>query len=151
MSEASPPALPQKDPLAIGLGALATGAGLGGAVVTVAQIFVELLQTRLEPADYQRVAGDPLMAGLFAGIAVAALFAWRRSTPLENLWQSGVIGELSAVGALLIGFLAAVADRFLGLVGMIAWGLLSVACGVLGSRWAMRAATEGIQATGNTP
>jgi len=149
--EASPPALPQKDPLAIGLGALATGAGLGGAVVTVAQIFVELLQTRLEPADYQRVAGDPLMAGLFAGIAVAALFAWRRSTPLENLWQSGVIGVLSAVGALLIGFLAAVADRFLGLVGMIAWGLLSVACGVLGSRWAMRAATEGIQATGNTP
>ena len=151
MREASPPALPQKDPLAIGLGALATGAGLGGAVVTVAQIFVELLQTRLEPADYQRVAGDPLMAGLFAGIAVAALFAWRRSTPLENLWQSGVIGVLSAVGALLIGFLAAVADRFLGLVGMIAWGLLSVACGVLGSRWAMRAATEGIQATGNTP
>jgi len=151
VSEASPPALPQKDPLAIGLGALATGAGLGGAVVTVAQIFVELLQTRLEPADYQRVAGDPLMAGLFAGIAVAALFAWRRSTPLENLWQSGVIGVLSAVGALLIGFLAAVADRFLGLVGMIAWGLLSVACGVLGSRWAMRAATEGIQETGNIP
>ena len=149
MSEA--PAPPQKDPLAIGLGALATGAGLGGAVVTLAQIFVELLQTRLEPADYQRVAGDPLMAGLFAGIAVAALFAWRRSTPLENLWQSGVIGVLSAVGALLIGFLAAVADRFLGLAGMIAWGLLSVACGVLGSRWAMRAATEGIQETGNTP
>jgi len=145
------PAPPQKDALAIGLGALATGAGLGGAVVTLAQIFVELLQTRLEPADYQRVAGDPLMAGLFAGIAVAALFAWRRSTPLENLWQSGVIGVLSAVGALLIGFLAAVADRFLGLVGMIAWGLLSVACGVLGSRWAMRAATEGIPETGNTP
>jgi len=145
------PPTPQKDPLAIGLGALATGAGLGGAVVTLSQIFVELLQTRLEPADYQRVAGDPLMAGLFAGIAVAALFAWRRSTPLENLWQSGVIGVLSAVGALLIGFLAAVADRFLGLVGMIAWGLLSVACGVLGSRWAMRAATEGIQETGNTP
>ena len=149
MSEAPP--TPQRDPLAIGLGALATGAGLGGAVVTLAQIFVELLQTRLEPADYQRVADDPLMAGLFAGIAVAALFAWRRSTPLENLWQSGVIGVLSAVGALLIGFLAAVADRFLGLVGMIAWGLLSVACGVLGSRWAMRAATEGIQGTGNTP
>jgi hypothetical protein len=145
------PATPQKDPLAIGLGALATGAGLGGAVVTLAQIFVELLQTRLEPADYQRVAGDPLMAGLFAGIAVAALFAWRRSTALENLWQSGVIGVLSAVGALLIGFLAAVADRFLGLVGMIAWGLLSVACGVLGSRWAVRAATEGIPETGSTP
>ena len=149
MSEA--PAPPQKDPLAIGLGALATGAGLGGAVVTLAQIFVELLQTRLEPADYQRVAGDPLMAGLLAGVVIAALFAWRRSTPLENLWQSGVIGVLAAVGALLITFLAAVADRFLGLAGMIAWGLASVACGVLGSRWAVRAATAGIQEPESTP
>ena len=146
-----PSSTPQKDPLAIGLGALATGAGLGGGVATLAQIFVELLQTRLEPADYQRVAGDPLLAGLLAGIAVAALFAWRRSTPLENLWQSGVIGVLAAVGALLIGFLAAVADRFLGLAGMIGWGLLSVACGVWGSRWAVRAATEGIQEPESAP
>ena len=139
MSEA-----PQKDFLAIGLGALATGA-------TLAQIFVELLQTHLEPADYQRVAGDPLMAGLLAGVVIAALFAWRRSTPLENLWQSGVIGVLAAVGALLITFLAAVADRFLGLAGMIAWGFASVACGVLGSRWAVRAATAGIHETESTP
>ena len=146
MSEA-----PQKDFLAIGLGALATGAGLGGGVGTLAQIFVELLQTRLEPADYQRVAGDPLMAGLLAGVVIAALFAWRRSTPLENLWQSGVIGVLAAVGALLITFLAAVADRFLGLAGMIAWGFASVACGVLGSRWAVRAATAGIQEPESTP
>ena len=146
-----PSSTPQKDPLAIGLGALATGAGLGGGVATLAQIFVELLQTRLEPADYQRVAGDPLMAGLLAGVVIAALFAWRRSTPLENLWQSGVIGVLAAVGALLITFLAAVADRFLGLAGMIAWGFASVACGVLGSRWAVRAATAGIQETESTP
>ncbi len=140
-----------KDPLAIGLGALATGVGLGGGVTTLAQIFVELLQRRLEPAEYHGVAGDPLMAGLLAGIVVAALFAWRRSTPLENLWQSGVIGVLAAVGALLIGFLAAVADRFFGLAGMIVWGLASVACGVRGSRWAVRAAREGIEETGSTP
>jgi hypothetical protein len=138
----------RKDPLAIGLGALATGAGLGGAVVTLAQIFVEQLQTRLEPGDYQKVAGDPLMAGLFAGIAVAALFAWRRSTPLENVWQSGVIGVLAAVGALLVGFLAALVDRLLGLPGMIGWGLLSVALGVAGSRWAVqRAAGPGKRET----
>jgi hypothetical protein len=55
---------------------------------------------------------------------------------------------LAAVGALLIGFLAAVADRFLGLAGMIAWGLASVALGVRGSRWAVRAATAGIPETG---
>src|SRR5207247_11145487 len=118
-----PSSTPQKDPLAIGLGALATGAGLGGGVATLAQIFVELLQTRLEPADYQRVAGDPLLAGLLAGIVVAALFAWRRRTPLENLWQSGVIGVLAAVGELLIGFLAAVRVRVRGRGGMFWLGV----------------------------
>ena len=149
MSEPAPS--PQKDPFAIGLGALATGAGLGGGVATLAQGVVAILRDRVDPEYYQFVGADPLLAGLVAGIVVAALFAWRRSTPLENLWQSGVIGVLAAVGALLITFLAAVADRFLGLAGMIAWGLASVACGVLGSRWAVRAATAGIQEPESTP
>ena len=149
MSEPTPS--PQKDPFAIGLGALATGAGLGGGVATLAQLLVKLLQGRLDPDRFRDAAGDPLLAGLLAGVAVAGMFGWRRSRPLENLWQSGVIGVLAAVGALLITFLAAVADRFLGLAGMIAWGFASVACGVLGSRWAVRAATAGIQETESTP
>jgi len=142
---------PQKDPLAIGLGALATGAGLGGGVATLAQGVVAILRDRVDPQYYQFVGADPLLAGLFAGAVIAALFGWRRSTPLENLWQSGVIGVLAAVGAILIGFLAAVADRLLGLAGIVAWGLASVACGILGSRWAVRAATEGIQETESAP
>ncbi|PYO69438.1 MAG: hypothetical protein DMD71_04590 [Gemmatimonadetes bacterium] len=149
MSEPAPS--PQKDPFAIGLGALATGAGLGGGVATLAQGVVAILRDRVDPEYYQFVGADPLLAGLVAGIVVAALFGWRRSTPLENLWQSGVIGVLSAVGAILIGFLAAVADRLLGLAGIVAWGLASVTCGVLGSRWAVRAASAGIQEPESTP
>jgi len=146
-----PASTPQKDPLAIGLGALATGAGLGGGVATLAQGVVAILRDRVDPEYYQFVGGDPLLAGLLAGIVIAALFGWRRSIPLENLWQSGVIGVLAAVGAILIGFLAAVADRLLGLAGIIAWGLASVTCGVLGSRWAVRAAVVGIQEPEATP
>jgi len=130
----------RRDPLAIGLGALACGAGLGGATITLAQLVVKLLQGRLEPDRYREAAGDPLLAGLLAGVAVAGLFGWRRSRPLENLWQSGVIGVLAAVGALLAGFLAAVADRLLGFPGLIAWGALSAMVGTAASRWAIAGA-----------
>ena len=132
----------RKDPLGIGLGALACGAGLGGTTITVAQILVKLLQGRLDSARYREAAADPLLAGLFAGVVVAALFGGRRSLPLHNLWQSGVISVLAAVGALLVGFLAAVADRFLGLLGLVVWGGLSLAVGVTGSRWAIAGARE---------
>jgi len=130
----------RRDPLAIGLGALACGAGLGGATITLAQLLVKLLQGRLDPDHYREAAGDPLLAGLLAGVAVAGLFGWRRSRPLENLWQSGVIGVLAAVGALLVGFLAAVADRRLGFPGLIAWGALSATVGTAASRWAIAGA-----------
>ena len=133
----------RRDPLAIGLGALACGAGLGGATITLAQLVVKLLQGRLDPDHYREAAGDPLLAGLLAGVAVAGMFGWRRSRPLENLWQSGVIGVLAAVGALLVGFLAAVADRLLGFPGLIAWGVLSAVVGTAASRWSVAGATAG--------
>jgi len=136
------PASPEKDPLAIGLGSLACGIGLGGATITLAQVVVKLLQGRIDPVYYPEVMADPLLAGLFAGVVVATLFAWRRSRPLGNIWQGGVIGVLAAVGALLVGFLAAVADGFLGFAGLGVWGALSVAVGVAGSRWATRGSRE---------
>jgi len=138
----APPPAPEKDPLAIGLGALACGVGLGGATITLAQIVVKLLQGRIDPVRYREAAADPLLAGLFAGVLVATVFAWRRSRPLDNIWQSGVIGVLAGVGALLVGFLAAVADRFLGFAGLLVWGALGVAVGVRGSRWATRGSGE---------
>lgn len=131
----------QRDPLAVGLGALLTGVGLGGAVVTLTEIVVNILRRQLDAADYQRAVPDPLFAGLLAALVVGALFGWRRSHGLDNLWQRGVIAVLATVGALLVGFFGAVADRVLGLPGLILWGLLAVGAGLGGSRWAIRAAT----------
>jgi hypothetical protein len=135
-------ATPSRDPLATGLGALATGVGLGGATITLAQGVVAELRTRLDPADYRPV-GDPLLAGLLAGVVLAAFFAWRRSRPIENVWQRGVIGVLSAVGALIVGFLAALAHYAGGTVGLVVWGCASLALGIAGSRWAMKGAGSG--------
>lgn len=107
-------------------------------MLTLAQIVVSLLREHLEGVAYQDAAPDPLFYGLFAALGLAAFFGWRRSHPIGNIWQRGVIAVLAAVGALIIGFLGAIADHLLGLPGLIGWGVVAIVVGVAGSRWAMR-------------
>jgi len=139
---------PVKDPLALGLGSLASGVGFGGACLTAAQILASILRGDLEPNAYRETAADPLLAGLIAAIGVGGACGWYRSAALDNVWQRGVIAVLAAVGAILIGFLAAPLDRFFGLLGMIVWLLLNVAFGILATRWAMRGKGEEGSGTG---
>ena len=139
---------PIKDPLALGLGSLASGVGFGGACLTAAQILASILRGDLEPNAYRETAADPLLAGLIAAIGVGGACGWYRSAALDNVWQRGVIAVLAAVGAILIGFLAAPLDRFFGLLGMIVWLLLNVAFGILATRWAMRGKGEEGSGTG---
>jgi hypothetical protein len=83
------------------------------------------------------------LAGLLAGVAVGALFGWRRSAALDNVWQRGVIAVLAAVGALLIAFLfAKPAEIFFGFAGLAVLGIVAAAFGVAGSRWASRGSGE---------
>lgn len=109
-------------------------------MATLSQIVVNLMRRHLEAVAYREAAPDPLFYGLIATIVLGAFFAWRRSHPIPNVWQRGVISVLAAVGGLLIGFLGAIADRALGLFGLIAWGIAAAAFGLAGSRWAVRGA-----------
>jgi len=127
-----------KDPLALGLGSLASGVGFGGACLTAAQIIASLLRQQLEPAAYRDAAPDPLLAGLIAAVGVGGACGWYRSFALDNIWQRGVIAVLGAVGAILVGFLAAPLDRFFGLAGMIVWLAANIVFGLAGTRWAKR-------------
>ena len=127
-----------KDPLALGLGSLASGVAFGGACLTIAQIVASILRGDLEPNVYRETAADPLLAGLIASVGVGGACGWYRSAALDNIWQRGVIAVLAAVGAILIGFLAAPLDRFFGLLGLIVWLLLNVGFGILATRWAIR-------------
>ena len=129
---------PAKDPLAIGLGALATGVGLGGATFTLAQGAVAILRDRVDPVYWPFVGEDPLRTGVVAGLALGAFFGWVRSRAIDNIWQRGVIAVLAAVGALLIGFLAALAHGLGGVVGLVVWGCASLALGIVGSEWAVK-------------
>ena len=133
---------PTKDPLALGLGSLAGGVGFGGACLTAAQIVASLLRGQMEPAAYRDAAPDPLLAGLIAAVGVGGMCGWYRSFQLDNIWQRGVIAVLAAVGAILVGFLAAPLDRFFGVIGMVVWLVLNIIFGIAGTRWAIRGKGE---------
>jgi hypothetical protein len=132
------PDTPSIDPLALGLGSLTTGIGFGGACLTAAQVIAGIMRERLDPALYRESAPDPLTAGLILAVGVGGGYSWYRSWALDSVWQRGVIAVLGAVGAILLGFLAAAADRFFGFAGLVGWLLLNITMGVAGSRWADR-------------
>jgi hypothetical protein len=137
-----------KDPLALGLGSLAGGVGFGGACLTAAQIVASLLRGQMEPAAYRDAAPDPLLAGLIAAVGVGGMCGWYRSYQLDNIWQRGVIAVLAAVGAILVGFLAAPLDRFFGVIGMVVWLVINIIFGIAGTRWAIRGKGEVGRGTG---
>lgn len=127
----------------MGLGALATGVGLGGAAVTLVLIVIRLLQY-IEVGRYGESVSevDPTWA-LLAAIVVGAFFGWRRSLPLESPWQRGVITTLSVFGALFLAILAAPIWHFLQFIGLVILLAACVALGVSGSRWSVSGAREG--------
>jgi hypothetical protein len=125
-----------KDPLALGLGSLAAGVGFGGACLTTSQIVASVLRGDLDPTVYRDAVPDPLLAGLIAAVGVGGAVGWARSASLENVWQRGVIAVLAAIGAILIGFLAAPLDRFLGVIGIAIWLGINIIIGIVATRWA---------------
>ena len=124
----------------MGLGALATGVGLGGAAVTFVLIVIRLLQY-IEVGRYGESVSevDPTWA-LLAAIVVGAFFGWRRSVPLESPWQRGVITTLSVFGALFLAILAAPIWHFLQFIGLLILFAGCLALGVSGSRWSVTGA-----------
>ena len=138
-----------KDPLSVGLGALACGSGLGGGTIVAALVIVRALEHHTAAPNYQETAADPVLAGTLAGLAVAATFGWRRSRALDNIFQRGVIAVLSGMGALIAGFLAWPVDRLLGMGGLAGWDVLAFAVGVAGSVWSARGSREDAIDTSN--
>lgn len=135
---------PAKDPVAIGLGALGSGICLGGGVLTVSLALVRAIQHANIPAradDAVVGTSTDILVGLFAGIAVAAFFGWRRSAGVENIFQRGAIAAISAFGAVMIGFLfAPLFDHFAGLIGLFVLAALLIGGGIWSGMWACRAA-----------
>ncbi len=108
----------------------------------VALVIVRTLEHHVTASNYQESAADPVLAGTLAGLAVGATFGWRRSRRLDNVWQRGVIGALSTVGALLLGFIAWPIDHLLGVAGLALWGIASFVLGGAASAWAVRGSRD---------
>jgi NhaP-type Na+/H+ or K+/H+ antiporter len=132
-----------KDPLAVGLGSLACGAGFGGGTIVAALVIVRAMEPHVSAANYEESAADPVLIGTFAGLVVGAGFGWWRSRALDhNIWQRGVIAVLSAVGAVLLAFIAWPVDQLLGVYGLAAWGVAGFILGGAGSAWARKGSRE---------
>ncbi len=99
---------------------------------------MSVLRERVDPVYWRFVGEDPLWTGVGAGLALGAFFGWVRSRGIDNIWQRGVIAVLAAVGALLVGFLAALAYGLGHVVGLVLWGGASLALGIVGSQWAVK-------------
>jgi len=143
VSTPAPGEPPAPDPVAIGLGALGAGLGLGGGVLTVSLALVRALQraTSNRVGDAAIDTSTDILLGLFAGLAVAAFFGWRRSQGIGNIFQRGAISVIAAFGAAMIGFLfAPAADHFLGIAGLVVLGVLLIGGGIAAGTWAGRAA-----------
>ena len=110
--------------------------------MTTSQIFVSLNEERYD------VNGYLLVAGVLTALGIGATCGWYRSYALDNVWQRGVIAVLAAIGAMLIGILAAPIYQFSGVLGMIVWLLLNIAFGILATRWAMKGKGEVGSGTG---
>lgn len=126
------------DPLAVGLGALASGVGLGGACLTIVLLLVRVLQ-RTDISRYGESVSeiDPIW-GTVGGMLVAVIFSWMRSHRLENIWQRGVISALSVFGTFFLGILAVPVWHYWRFAGMALLTAASLALGIAGSRWALR-------------
>lgn len=135
-----------KDPLALGLGSLGGGVGFGSAFMTISQIALRLLQDQFERIGYQI-----LTAGVIAAVGVGGAYGWYRSFNLDNVWQRGVIAVLAAVGALLMGFMAAPLDGLFGVAGMLVWLAFDVVFGVACARWAIKGTGKGEEGRGTGP
>jgi hypothetical protein len=85
-----------------------------------------------------------ILAGMFAGVAVAAFFGWRRSWGIENIFQRGVIAALSAFGTLMVGFLLTwTVEGLLGFWGLVGLCVALLAGGIASGMWACGATGEG--------
>jgi hypothetical protein len=126
-----------KDPHAVGLGALGAGVGLGGTCITLMLMVIRFVQ-RVEIGRYGESVSelDPFIFGLIS-ITLAAVFGWRRSQALENLWQRGVITVLAVFGTLLIAILAVPLWHYLRFFGLVVLTLASLMLGLTASRWAI--------------
>lgn len=114
-------------------------------MLTLSLVLVRSLQ-QADVARYGVAVVDTsvdILAGMFAGVAVAAFFGWRRSWGIENIFQRGVIAALSAFGTLMVGFvLTWTVEGLLGFWGLVGLCILLLAGGVASGLWACRTTGE---------
>lgn len=105
---------------------VATGAGIGEAMVNLANATLNLGKQRQEILDYYQVSDDPAERSLLNGEDHKSMYSWRHSeihSSFVSLWKNGGYGELYLLDIEgLVTYSVTKGDEFLSNVAEIAGG-----------------------------
>jgi hypothetical protein len=128
------------DPLGLAAWAVGSAVAMGLAVVTATTLAVDAL--RPSPGDAPDL-GAPfqlLLWGTVAGIAIAAVVAWRLLAPLTSAYRRGGLALVSAFATVIVMLVCIPVNQVLGRPGLA--GLIALSLGI-SAFLARRARTAG--------
>ena len=141
-----------RDPIALTLTVMPLAVLAGTAVVAAAVLGVSLLQagqapgaapggaTAVPPIDLASPAAVLLLAGTFAGPAVAAATAFALLAPIDNFYRRGMFAMVCAFATVVTMLLCFPAHSLFGTAGLIGLILVCAAGAVLLGRRLLRRA-----------
>jgi len=114
------------DPIRLAAGAVGSAVAMGLAVVTATTLVVDALR----PSSGEPNLGAPfqlLLWGTMAGIAIAAVVAWRLLAPVTSAYRRGGLALVSAFATVIVMLVCIPVNQMLGrpgLAGLIALSLV---------------------------
>jgi hypothetical protein len=127
------------DPIGTAIRGVVAGAATGAATLTIGVFLIRSLQgsdAALAPERGAAVLG----ASILLALAAAAASAWLHTRYIADMWRRGVAAALGAIGAVLAGIPAMVADIVAGRTGVGAYAVMLVAAAIWAHREAARTA-----------
>jgi hypothetical protein len=128
------------DPLVLAAGAVGSAVAMGLAVVTATTLAVDALRPSSGDAPDLGVPFQLLLWGTVAGIAIAAVVAWRLLSPLTSAYRRGGLALVSAFATVIVMLVCIPVNQILGRPGLA--GLIALSLGI-SAFLARRARTAG--------
>ena len=128
------------DPLGLAAGAVGSAVASGLAVVAVTTLAVDVLRPATGGAPDLGTPFQLLLWGTLAGVALAAVVAWRLLSPLGSVYRRGGLALVSAFATVMAMLVCIPVNQALGRAGLAGLAGLSL---VLSALLAKRARAAG--------
>jgi hypothetical protein len=116
------------DPLGLAAWAVGSAVAMGLAVVTATTLAVDALRSSSGDAPDLGAPFQLLLWGTVAGIAIAAVVAWRLLAPLTSAYRRGGLALVSAFATVIVMLVCIPVNQILGRPGLA--GLIALSLGI---------------------